>query len=331
MKNKTFIGIDVSKDVLDVYILHHRFHYQVSNNPEGFAKLLELCSKKAGCKPSCLYFAFEHTGRYSRLLSVFLDTNNIMFTVLNPMDVKQSKGLLRGKSDKKDAKMIAMHAWRKKDELAPTKMHAPEVGRLRQLLSLRDKLVRHRTAYKNGLSDLHDCFVEGETDFSRNLQKEMINHINEKIKRVEDEIDNMIKDMPEWHNNYMLIQTVRGIGPVTAKYILIFTENFTRFVDPKKFACYAGLAPFEYSSGNSVKGKEKLHPCANKQLKSLINIAAMSAITQKGEYKIYYQRRISEGKNKMSTLNIVRNKLVSRVFAVVKRQSPYVDIHQFAA
>ena len=77
--------------------------------------------------------------------------------------------------------------------------------------------------------------------------------------------------------------------------------------------------------------KTKLHPCANKHLKSLLNIAAMGAVQLKGEYKTYYQRRTQEGKNKMSTLNIIRNKLVLRVFAVVKRQTPYVDLSTFAA
>jgi transposase len=137
--------------------------------------------------------------------------------------------------------------------------------------------------------------------------------------------------MPEWENNFKLIQTVRGIGVVLARYLIIYTENFTRFTNPRKFACFAGIAPFEYSSGSSIRGKTKVHPVANKHLKSLLNIAAMSAIQLKGEYQIYYKRRIKLGKNKMSTLNIIRNKLVHRVFAVVKRQTPYVDIYQFAA
>ena len=60
-------------------------------------------------------------------------------------------------------------------------------------------------------------------------------------------------------------------------------------------------------------------------------MAAMSSIQFNGEYKTYYQRRLAEGRNKMSTLNIIRNKLVFRAFAVVKRGTPYVDLHRFAA
>jgi transposase len=159
----------------------------------------------------------------------------------------------------------------------------------------------------------------------------MIEALNSEISLLESQMETIIEQVDDWRKNYRLIQTVKGIGPVLAKYLIIYSENFTCFNDPKKLACYAGIAPFEYSSGSSIKGRTRVHPCANKQLKSLLNIAAMSTITLKGEYKEYYLRRTLEGKNKMSTLNIIRNKLVARVFAVVKRQSPYVDLMKFAA
>ena len=91
-------------------------------------------------------------------------------------------------------------------------------------------------------------------------------------------MDEIIDAIPEWNQNVRLIRTVKGVGPVLARFLIIYTENFSRFTDPKKFACYAGIAPFEYSSGSSIKGKTRVHHCANKQLKSLLNVAAMSAI-----------------------------------------------------
>jgi transposase len=330
MKNREFIGIDVSKNVLDVYILKLAFHFVVSNNPTGYSKLLETCCLKLSCTKDELFYCFENTGRYSRLLGIFLQECEITYAMVPALDIKRSKGMTRGKTDEKDAKSIALYAWRKKDELIPTRLHSAEVGQLRQLLTLRDKLIKHRTAYKNAIKDLYDCFNEGESEFIRQTQLRLIRQLNTEISSVEQQIENIVKHMPEWETNYKLIQTVKGVGPVLAKYLIIYTENFTRFKDPKKFACFSGIAPFEYSSGSSVRGKTRLHPIANKHLKSLLNIAAMGAIQLNGEYKTYYLRRTQEGKNKMSTLNIIRNKLVIRVFAVVKRQSPYVDIYKFA-
>lgn len=331
MKNIRFIGIDVSKDTLDLFIRDLNFHFVVENSPLGFSELLEISCKKLSCKPESLYFCFENTGRYSRPLAVFLSESDILFTMAPAFDMKRSMGLKRGKSDKLDAKAIAKYAWQKRDEIQPTKLNSGMVAQLRQLLALRDKLIKHRTAYKNSIKDLHDSFFVGETAFLKQSQKRMIEHLNNEIKALELEIDSIITSCESWCINYRLIQTVRGIGPVLAKYLIVYTENFTRIHNPKSFACYAGIAPFEYSSGTSIKGRTRVHPFANKQLKSLLNIAAMGAVQLKGEYKTYYQRRTKEGKNKMSTLNIIRNKLVSRVFAVVKRQSPYVDLSRFAA
>lgn len=331
MKNKQIVGIDVSKSVLDVLLLSLNFHFTIENNPLGFSRLLELCCTKFSCKPAVLFLCFENTGRYSRPLAVFCHENDIPFAMVNALDVKQSKGLVRGKSDKKDAKTLALYAARKANEIKPTILHAPVIARLRQLLNLRDKLIKHRTAYKNSIADLQDCFLSGETDTVKEINTRLISQLDREIKNLEHEIESVFSSMPEWNKNYSLIQSVKGIGPVLAKYLMIYTENFTRFKHPKKFASFAGIAPFEYSSGSSVKGRTRVHPCANKHLKSLLNVASMAAIQLNGEYKNYYKRRQAEGKNNMSTLNIIRNKIVFRAFAVVKRQTPYVDLSAFAA
>ena len=131
--------------------------------------------------------------------------------------------------------------------------------------------------------------------------------------------------------NYNLLISIRGIGFVTAIALIVATENFTRFDDHRKFACYCGIVPFEYQSGTSIKGKKKISRFANKRLKALLSNAACTSIQFNPEMKLYYERRIQEGKSKMSTQNIIRNKIVARVFAVVQRGTPYVDTFRYAA
>lgn len=329
MKNKEFIGVDVSKKTLDVYILSVKKHFTVSNDTEGFAKLLEICF--GNVDRTQIFFCFENTGRYSRLLSIFLCENNIQFLMANALDLKKSMGIVRGKSDQKDARTIALYAWRNRDSIKPSVLQSNQAVQLKQLLRLRDKLIKHRTAYKNAICDIEQSFPEGECDFIVQSQKRSIDHFNTEIEKVETQIELIIQSLPSWNINYNLMQTIKGIGPVLAKYIIGYTENFTLFKDPRKFACFAGIAPFEYSSGTSIKGKTRVHFLGNKHLKSLLNTAAMAVIQFNGEYKTYYNRRTAEGKNKMSTLNIIRNKLLFRVFAVVKRGTPYVDLSKFAA
>lgn len=331
MKNKEIVGIDVSKKVLDAYLLSEQHHFVISNTPEGFVQLLEICAQKLGERFKQIYICFEDTGRYSKLLSVFLQESQIPFSALNALDVKRSMGLTRGKNDKKDARMIALYGWRKRDELNVTILSGPIIDQLRQLLTLREKLIRHRTAYKNSIKDLHDCYVDDEFKFIKERHASMLGHLNSEIKQVEQEIYRIINLYQEFSDTFKLLLSIRGIGKILAVYFIVHTGNFTKFPSPRKFACYAGIAPFEYSSGTSVKGRTRVHACANKQIKSLLNLAAMATIRLNGEYKTYYLRRLAEGKNKMSTLNIIRNKLVFRAFAVVKRGTPYVDLCRFAA
>lgn len=329
MKYKEFIGIDVSKKTLDVYILSVKKHFTVSNDTQGFAKLLEICFSHVDRAE--IFFCFENTGRYSRLLSIFLCENNILFLMANALELKKSMGIVRGKSDKKDARTIALYAWKNRDTIKPSVLQSNQVVQLKQLLRLRDKLIKHRTAYKNAICDLEQSFPEGECDFIVQSQKRSIDHFNAEIESVDSQIELIIQSVPSWNINYNLMQTIKGIGPVLAKYIIVYTENFILFDDPRKFACFAGIAPFEYSSGTSVKGRTRVHYLGNKHLKSLLNTAAMAVIQINGEYKTYYNRRTADGKNKMSTLNIIRNKILFRVFAVVKRGTPYVDLSKFAA
>jgi transposase len=332
MKNKqVVIGIDVSKATLDVFVYGSRDHFVVDNGPRGFSTLLETVIKGARCRKDDLFFCFENTGKYSKMLSVFLHTQSIPFVMESALKIKRSLGVTRGKSDKVDARRIALYAYEKRERLSPTVLPGAEIDQLKSLLSLREKLIKHRTAYKNGISDLNDCYKEGENKAILEVQQRLISSLNQEVAEVERQIHAVIQGDDSMLKNFNLILSVKGVGKVLAFYLIAYTANFTLFGSARAFACYAGIAPFEYSSG-TVKGVPRVHPLANKLLKSLLNLAAMSAIQQKGEYQQYYYKRTNElGKNKMSTLNIIRNKLVYRVFAVINRGTPYVDLLKFAA
>jgi transposase len=128
-----------------------------------------------------------------------------------------------------------------------------------------------------------------------------------------------------------LVSSVKGVGLILGVNFLVYTGGFTLFDDWRKFACYSGIAPFEYQSGSSIKGKKKVSQIANKTIKALLSNAACSCIQFSEELKSYYKKRLAEGKSKMSTQNIIRNKIVARVFAVVKRGSPFVEDYKKAA
>lgn len=125
--------------------------------------------------------------------------------------------------------------------------------------------------------------------------------------------------------------SIKGVGSQTALFMIVTTNGFTKFASWRKFASYCGIAPFPNTSGTSIRGRTKVSNLANKKIKSLFDMCAKSAIQNNPEMKIFYHRRLEQGKNKMSTINIIRNKLLSRIFATIKRQTPYVDVLKYAA
>jgi transposase len=329
-KNQIIIGIDVSKSTLDVFIHSTEQSFTVENNNKGFAVIMEKCTVANKIKKKTLFFCFESTGKYSKQMSLFLQSEGIHFAMVPGLEIKKSLGITRGKNDKIDARRIALYAYEKRERLVPTVMPNEMIDKIKSLISLRNQLVKHRTAFKNGLTDLYDSYQEGDSIFYKEVRQRLIDTLDKEIAEIEKEIDTTIKKDPSIEKNFDLMLSVRGVGKIIAYYMLAYTNNFTKFVDPRSFACYAGMAPFSYSSG-TVTGKSRVHPFANKQLKALFTMGAMTAINIKGEYHEYYKKRQQIGKNNMSTLNIIRNKIVFRIFAVVKRGTPYVDLSKFAA
>lgn len=125
-----------------------------------------------------------------------------------------------------------------------------------------------------------------------------------------------------------MLTSIDGVGKVIALNMIIETEAFTRFDDPRKFCCYAGVAPFSYTSVNSQHSKNKVSQKANKSIKRLLRMAAVSVTHRTGgELKAYYIRKVEEGKNKMSVINALRAKIVARMFAIIKRNEFYSPIY----
>jgi transposase len=112
---------------------------------------------------------------------------------------------------------------------------------------------------------------------------------------------------------------------------MIATRSFTSFGTWRQLACYAGVAPFEHSSGTSIKGRTKVSDIADKKMKSLLQMCVLSAVKCDKEIKGYYEKKKAEDKPTMLVMNNVRAKLLARAFAVIKRGTPFVNTQKFAA
>jgi len=135
-KDQIIIGIDVSKATLDCYIQSTARHFIVENGSKGFVQLLETVFKSTNCKKEDLLVCFENTGKYSRMLSVFLQSQDIFFVMAAALEIKKSLGITRGKNDKVDSFRIANYAYEKREKLAPTILPGEKIDRIKSLLSL---------------------------------------------------------------------------------------------------------------------------------------------------------------------------------------------------
>lgn len=143
------------------------------------------------------------------------------------------------------------------------------------------------------------------------------------MQAVEKQIRQLIDSDEHLSQLFSQLTSVPGIGPVTASELIISTNEFKDFDSPKKLACYAGVAPFEHSSGKSIRGRSRVSHQANKRLKTLLQMAAMRTVRLKNKFAHYYNRKIQEGKNKMLVCNAVRNKLLHTLLALVKHNQKY--------
>ena len=198
-------------------------------------------------------------------------------------------------------------------------------------MSLKTKLIKQRASYKATLREQKSIYKIKDFKTIFCVQEKMIHYITKQIKNIETEILEIIKQDDKLKHNLTLALSIKGIGLQMATTMIIATDNFQKFENWRKFASYCGIAPFPYQSGTSIKGRSKVSQLANKKIKALIHMCAINAIQNNPEMKIYYEKRLELGKNKMSTINIIRNKLIARIFAVIRRQTPYVDTMKFAS
>lgn len=332
--NKQFIvGIDVSKATLDAAVCRadspEQFtHQQFTNTVPGFKKLISWL-KKQGAQTTNSFLGMEHTGHYTLALCCFLQQAELPYTMISPLELKRSMGLARGKNDRVDAMRIAQFTCLHQRLLKAVRLPSDSLLKLKNLMAFRDRLVKTKTSLKNTIGGLRETSHLIDNTLIIKLSQKQIKLVEQQIAQTEKEMQATIKQDQQIFESFQLAKSVIGIGLIAASAMLIHTQGFTAFENGRQFACYAGVAPFEHSSGSSVRGKTSTSHLANKKMKALLSNAAASAVQHDPQLKAYYQRKLDEGKDKMVVLNAVRAKLINRVFATVSRGTPYVPIAQY--
>lgn len=338
---KIFIGIDVSKETIDVTVIFNTDrdaepltvgYDKFENNPKGFRKMLswiKKSTKKFKTESREWLFCCETTGGYDHALCSFVYAKGLDIWRESALQIKYSVGARHGKNDKADSKEIAIYAM---NHMSNVKLYAPanqDIIDLKELLSYRKQLVKEKAAAKARLSEKKVTSEKnGISNFiSRETRKE-IKRLDEAIDRCDDAILDVIRSNESMSNNYYHIVSIKGIGFVCAIDMIVYTENFTGMDDPNKYAQYCGLHIAYDDSGTSVHKMSKLNNAHDKLLKSHLTQAARSSIRYNAEIKAYADRLLNAGKPYSIVLNNVRNKLVHIAFSLVRTQTDYEKEHE---
>lgn len=331
MEKKHFIGIDISKKTLDVVIYasgkkrsDSESYRRLSNDVEGFASLLSWLRERR-MPLGQVVIGMENTGVYGFDLRLFLEEKGIDYCCFMPLHLKLSLGLTRGKNDRVDAERIAYYTALHRDELVYSRLSGSTVLRLQELSAERKRFVVQRAGYEALLTEGKGRRQTATHSRARRMKEVLDNE----IEAVEDEMRELVESDPALVRNYRLLLSVKGIGPTNAISTLVHTDNFRAFETARQYACYLGIAPFEYSSGTSVRGRTKVSHIGARGLKADLSQAANSAIVWDREIKEYYERKRKEGKAYGVVLNAVKFKLVCRMFAVVRRGTPFVTLQTY--
>lgn len=325
-----YIGCDVSKNELDFAVYKGNafaFHREIENNSKSIDAFFKELKRLPDFELSKTVVCMEHTGIYNSHLLEFLHKKQASICLESALQIKNSQGSLRGKNDKIDAIRIAEYVWTFRDKI---KLWQPKRGVVQQLARFSSDRTRLLAAQKMLQTPLDESKVFSSSKLhneSKKLFSNTLKSIKTDLEKVGKAIKEIIKSDEELSRLFGIITSVEGIGEVTAVGIIVTTNEFKDINDSKKYACYAGVAPFARESG-VYRGKGRVSPLANKAMKTLLHMAALSAIRFNGDMKVYFKRKVEQQKkNKMAAINAVRNKLIHRIFACVNQNRKYEKIY----
>jgi transposase len=321
-----YIGIDVSKLTLDVScILQRGEHYykQFENSKAGLQRLNRWLLQQECFAYTCALFCMEHTGIYTRQLVEFLLLQGAKVWMESALHLKRSIGMVRGKNDKVDSYRIARYAMVNRDEAKLVSPSNATLQLLKDLLASRTRINKSIQAINVSVRELQKVDKPSGRELAK-LNKAALEGLRKSKGAIEKRMQEIIGSDTELKEIFALATSVKGVGPVLATELLIYTHKFTRMTNVKQLACYCGVAPFTHTSGTSIRGKTRTSHFANMALKRTLHLAAMSSTLYVPDLRAYFQRKVGEGKSKMCVINAIRNKLLHRILAVVKRGTPYI-------
>jgi transposase len=314
-KYKETFGIDISKDVFDVYG-SSRGHNQYKNDEPGFKEFLKELPRES-------LVVMEATGYYHYRLAQFLYKNGIIVSVVNPLSIKRfiQMKLAKVKTDKSDAKAICEYALI--NEVSLYNALTDVQSECLQLFRLLDTYLKQRTATKNKMHGEEVLGIPSKFVY-RSLRRHK-KQLDGEVKGIEQKILSLVKE--DQQQQLTLLISVPGIGLKTALFLIVVTDGFKKFENASQLCSYVGITPTIRESGSSVRGRARISKVGNRKLRNLLFLCAFNACKHNKACRALYERIVNKGKSKKLALIAVANKLLKQCFAIAKSGIPYDETY----
>jgi transposase len=308
MDTNCFVGIDVSKDRLDVHVLPGGEALAFERNGAGIA---QLCERLAGLSP--VIVAVEATGGFETTVAAGLIGAGLPAVVVNPAQVRAFAKALgeRAKSDPIDAFVIARFVQTTQPAIRPmpdeaTRLLADLVARRRQIVEMivAEKQRQRRVSLKS---------------VSRSIAR-MIAALEKELAAIDTDIKDNVRGSPAWRESEDLLTTVPGVGAITARSLLADLPELGR-LNRREIAALAGLAPYVRQSGK-WRGKSFISG-GRASVRTALFISAQSAKRFNPALKRFFQGLIAAGKPKMVATIAVARKLLTILNAIIRTKQPW--------
>jgi len=311
---KPILGVDIAKRKFDAALLINGTlkHRVFTNSQEGFRELLAWLKKK---EVDHVHVCLEASSTYGDELATHMHDAGHTVSIVNPARIKgfaQSE-LMRTKNDKVDAGRIARfcHAMHPK----PWAPVPPKMRNLQSLVRRIDTLITMKTQEMNRIDVSHASVRMSLSNHSAYLDKE--------IATLKQQVADLIKDDPDLKIKRDLLKSIPGIGEATIAAILAELHMFERCDRVQKVVAFIGLAPREFTSGSSIKGKPRLSKVGNARLRKALYMPALVSIQCNPFVQIIYHRLKEKGKNGKVIVCAIMRKLVHLIFGILKSGRPF--------
>ncbi|MFC2100937.1 IS110 family transposase [Bacteroidota bacterium] len=325
---KQSVGIDVSKDTLDIAInvLGSDFKIDVlstsqfTNNREGIKRIMNWI-KKFMIKDLPLQVVLEATGVYHELVTNTLHDNGFRIAVVMANKIKNyvRSTDVRSINDKISAKQIAefglvknLENWEKPDA---------SLQELKVLSRERLQLIRDRTRAKNQQHAMdHSC---ASSQASKKRINQHLKFLDKQINQVEKDILTLVQETSWLNEKIQKICTIKGIGVITVISIIAETDGFNLIRNIPQLVCYAGYDVVHKESGTSVKTKARISHKGNKHIRQALYFPALSAVKYEKYFTKFYDRLFDRQKIKMKSYVAVQRKLLILIYVLWKKNEEY--------